>query len=77
MLPASAVDVFDDFYGFLETVASWMQSRRSAKGSMTAMNAVRQALVPGTNNQKVFPGLGVYTVNEVWHIAGEFKAPNL
>lgn len=72
-LPASAVDVYDNFAGFLEVVASWMRSRQNARTfKISAMTAVRQALIPGTNNQKVFPGIGVYTACEVWHLAGMF-----
>lgn len=69
-LPAPVIDVHDDdFNAFLKLVVAWLRNRKPKKGQL-AMNMVRQALIFGSLFQKLFPGLGVYTVNEVWYIAG-------
>lgn len=38
---------------------------------MLAMEVVRKASMPDTPHQRIFGGAGVYTVNEMFHAAGE------
>lgn len=59
----------DDFKSFLKVFVAWLENLKPKKGR-SAMTMVRQAMVPGSLSQKVFPGLDVYTVDKVCYIAG-------
>ncbi|KAJ7468853.1 hypothetical protein B0H11DRAFT_2045141 [Mycena galericulata] len=69
-LPARQPDVYLEFPRFLEDLVSWIKKRRQVQSSR-AGNAL--ALV--RDSTEIFPGAGVYTTAELWHMAG--LSPNL
>lgn len=56
-------------------VADWIEDRNKTikpLSSTLAMTAMRQAIVPKSEPpQRVFAGMGKYTVTEAFHIAGK------
>ncbi|KAJ7637920.1 hypothetical protein DFH06DRAFT_1053934, partial [Mycena polygramma] len=69
-LPAVAPDVYLEFPRFLDDLVKWMTERRSVQSNRSgnAMTLVR-------SNTDIFAGAGVYTIAEIWHMAG--LSPNL
>ncbi|KAK7005463.1 hypothetical protein R3P38DRAFT_2794644 [Favolaschia claudopus] len=67
---ANQPDVYLNFPQFLNDVVTWITDRRGKQTdrSGNAMSAVR-------TSTSIFPGAGVYTTPELWHMAG--LAPNL
>ncbi|KAK6971267.1 hypothetical protein R3P38DRAFT_2587381 [Favolaschia claudopus] len=67
---ASQPDVYLDFPRFLEDVVKWIADRRNVQSNRSgnAMTLVR-------TSTEIFAGGGVYTMPELWHMAG--LAPNL
>ena len=69
-LPAQHSDVYSNFGVFLERVVSWMSDRRhrsSKRCNAAAMEVIRK-------EPNVFPGIGVYSVTEVFHKAGKLSS---
>ncbi|EKM51863.1 uncharacterized protein PHACADRAFT_199370 [Phanerochaete carnosa HHB-10118-sp] len=65
-LPCQAPDVYTDYPRFLRGVAEWILSReisRGADATCLAVTAIQDA-------ESVFGGMGPYTVNEVYYLAG-------
>ncbi|KAJ7156231.1 hypothetical protein C8R46DRAFT_1294815 [Mycena filopes] len=69
-LPAQQPDVYLEFPRFLEDLVVWIERRRSVRSCRTgnAMTLVR-------TTTDIFAGAGVYTISEIWHMAG--LSPNL
>lgn len=74
-------DVFDDWIGFLKDVVSWAKVAKKNKDTgILAITAIRYANIPLSKEEKaapikrypqhVFAGAGVYTVVEMFHLAG-------
>lgn len=63
-LPAQHVDVYQDYRGFLEQVTAWADQNLSSARNGFAINAIRKAC-------KIFGGVGVYTVLELFFRAGK------
>ncbi|KJA23352.1 hypothetical protein HYPSUDRAFT_54344 [Hypholoma sublateritium FD-334 SS-4] len=66
-LPKQYADVYSDFGGFLSQVTAWMGTRRgealkTRKRDRNALYAIREC--------PQFHGVGVYTVCEIFHLAG-------
>ncbi|KAJ7780495.1 hypothetical protein B0H14DRAFT_3164134 [Mycena olivaceomarginata] len=70
LLPAQQPDVFLEFPRFLDDLVAWMKQRRTVQSCRAgnAMTLVR-------TSTEIFPGAGVYTISELWHMAG--LSPNL
>ncbi|KAH9943886.1 hypothetical protein B0H21DRAFT_695074 [Amylocystis lapponica] len=65
-LPIQHADVYHEYHAFLSAVATWIDTRRLSKNTKQlglAVNAVRGA-------NRVFGGIGVYTIIEVFYLAG-------
>ncbi|KAJ7099989.1 hypothetical protein B0H15DRAFT_927592 [Mycena belliarum] len=69
-MPAQQPDVYLEFPRFLDDLVAWITQRRTIQ-SNRAGNAM--TLVRGTT--EIFAGAGVYTISELWHMAG--LSPNL
>lgn len=68
-LPKSPPDVFFTFLDFLKEVSDWIKSRatsKSAKRTGLACEVIR------INGNKVFGGVGVYTICELFFDSGMF-----
>lgn len=63
-LPAQHIDVYQDYCAFLEQVTAWADQKLSSPRDGFAINAIRKAC-------KIFGGVGVYTVLELFFRAGE------
>ncbi|KAH7921563.1 hypothetical protein BV22DRAFT_721541 [Leucogyrophana mollusca] len=61
-LPAQHPDVFTEFHAFLVGLVGWMKSREGKNRDRPAMTVVRQA-------SDIFPGVGVYSVCEIFNKA--------
>lgn len=65
----SPPDIYSCYHNFLETVAKWISDRAnssSTKKDSSACQAMRNA-------NKVWGGVGVYTVSEIFFDAGELS----
>lgn len=60
------VSVYDNYRKFLEAVATWVRMRLNKSGRWTRL---ARAAIRAT--QDVFFGIGVYTVNEIFFMAGK------
>ncbi|KAH7906202.1 hypothetical protein BJ138DRAFT_1117790 [Hygrophoropsis aurantiaca] len=66
-LPGQHVDVYNDYGGFLSAVAAWIDRRQCSKTTVRSNLAVN---VIRTDGHLCFGGIGVYTINEVFFLAG-------
>ncbi|KAF7790440.1 hypothetical protein EIP86_001395 [Pleurotus ostreatoroseus] len=64
-LPYQLPDVYTDYWSFLEAVANWIKARHKAKSSRSGLATTE---IRGAN--RVFAGIGVYTVLELFFLAG-------
>lgn len=65
-----SVDVYADFGAFLEALAAWIKlRRRHAQRTGLAYEVIRQQ----DDAKKVWVGVGVYTVCEIFFIAGKLS----
>ena len=67
-LPPPPVDAYEDRAGFIRAVIRWRLQRRGSQHTnrkSLVIEAIRDA-------EDVFPGVGVYTINELCFIAGKF-----
>ena len=75
-LPCQGLNVYTDWVPFLEEVATWMTERfklRYTPSGKRRGNANGQSLATtAIRNSDTFCGMGVYTVNEVFFLAGMF-----
>jgi hypothetical protein len=60
----SCLDLYNDYPGFLEEVAEWIQVKKAWTKPNLACNFIRDS------GSKVFLGVGVYTICEVFFMAG-------
>jgi hypothetical protein len=66
MVDKSPPNVYHNFPSFLTLVASWIKEHKLWKSKRRACDLIREA------GQAVFAGVGVYTVSELFFIAGMF-----
>ncbi|KAJ7284776.1 hypothetical protein C8J57DRAFT_1051884, partial [Mycena rebaudengoi] len=64
LLPAQQPDMYLEFPCFLEDLVKWIPSQQKFSRSSLGMTTT-----------EIFPGAGVYTMSELWHMAG--LSPNL
>ncbi|KAJ8473482.1 hypothetical protein ONZ45_g16274 [Pleurotus djamor] len=62
-LDARCHDIYHDFEGTVHEIVKWAESRTHSDRSGLAIHAIRKA-------SHVFLGVGVYTVVEIFHLAG-------
>lgn len=65
-LPSSPADVYTDYFKFLETVAAWIEQR--AKLQMKRKGLACEVI--RLNGNKIWGGVGVYTVSELFFDSG-------
>ncbi|KAF9524144.1 hypothetical protein CPB83DRAFT_898105 [Crepidotus variabilis] len=66
-------DVYSNFHGFLSDIAKWMHEQRGGKSSGAMVLKPKERLLLAltvVRDEKVWHGVGVYTVSEIFHIAG-------
>ena len=66
-LPSTPTDVYTNYFKFLETVAAWIEERANqsrAKRNGLACEVIR------LNGNKIWGGVGVYTVCELFFDSG-------
>ncbi|TEB25647.1 hypothetical protein FA13DRAFT_1713884 [Coprinellus micaceus] len=64
----NVVDVFEDFHGFLVALVDWLKARRRSQAPRTGLACEVMRNEEGA--RKVWVGVGVYTVCELFFIAG-------
>jgi hypothetical protein len=69
----NVVDVFEDFHGFLVALVDWLKARRRSQAPRTGLACEVMRNEEGA--RKVWVGVGVYTVCELFFIAGESRSP--
>jgi len=70
-LPVQQVDIYLNLDRFLEVLVKWMHERRGGKGILKAKRRDQYALLV-VRESPVFHGVGLYTVSEIWHMAGKY-----
>lgn len=65
-------DVYTEFEGFLADVVTWIQTRRGGRMPLIPKPRNSNALTV-VRDDPVWHGVGVYTVPELFHIAGELS----
>ncbi|KAF9473611.1 hypothetical protein BDN70DRAFT_937309 [Pholiota conissans] len=68
-LPRQYPHIFFEFDRFLESVATWIQHRRGGRLPLKPKARCGNALLL-VRDDPVWHGVGVYTVSEIWHMAG-------
>jgi len=69
-LPVQYADIYLNPIRFLEDVTAWMLKQRGGRGVLKPKSRKRNALLV-VRDSPVFHGVGLYTVSELWHMAGE------
>lgn len=58
-------DIKDEYFLFLEQLVKWMEVRRKSKSKRLGL-----AMLLVRTEKQIFSGVGVYTVEEIFHKAG-------
>lgn len=64
-LPPAMADIKDEYFLFLEQLVKWMEVRRKSKSKRLGL-----AMLLVRTEKHIFSGVGVYTVEEIFHKAG-------
>lgn len=69
---ADRPDVYLKFPRFLDDVVEWVTDRRTRQS-----NRASNAMTLVRNSSEIFAGAGVYTISELWHMAGKCQCSRL
>lgn len=70
-LPVQFPDIYLNPIKFLEDLIAWMFTRRGGRGTLKRTSRTQNALLV-VREAPQFHGVGLYTVSELWHMAGMF-----